>query len=54
MAMDETRLFFSGEKNQKTFMSSAAPSLSGQFHDLCAGLGHKSLFVSFSSEKEVL
>ena len=49
-------MFFSEEKaepalrNQKTFMSSAGPSPSGQFHDLGAGAEVK-VFWFFSSEK---
>jgi hypothetical protein len=49
-------MFFSEEKaepalrNQKTFMSYAGPSLSGQVHDLAAGADAK-VFWFFSSEK---
>jgi hypothetical protein len=43
-------MFFSEEKNQKTFMSSAGPCLTGQFRDLDAGADAK-VFWFFSSEK---
>jgi hypothetical protein len=45
------KLFFSGEKKQKTFMSGALPPLRPRPGSI-RGRRNKSLFASFSSEKE--
>jgi hypothetical protein len=46
-------MLFSEEKNQKTFMPSAGPSLSDQLHHLAAAAEIK-VFWFFSSEKNIL
>jgi hypothetical protein len=46
-------MFFSEEKNQKTFALDAIPDVSANIPKLSAGVGTK-VFWSFSSEKNVL
>jgi hypothetical protein len=46
-------MFFSEEKNQKTFISALVPC-SRPWPDTWVQRGNKSLFASFSSEKEGL
>jgi hypothetical protein len=48
---DKERMFFSEEKNQKTFTSPPLPR-SRPWPARCRSAGNKSLFASFSSEKE--
>jgi hypothetical protein len=47
------KAFFSEEKKQKTFMSGALPTLR-PWPESISGRRNKSLFASFSSEKEGL
>jgi hypothetical protein len=44
-------MFFSEEKNQKTFISCAGPGLSGQFHDLRAAPMTQKFFDCFFQKR---